>query len=58
MNDDFFCGEDFTGETLRVVKEKEVKQFGEYRTLRSCWMRGIICLDSLIVRWLAAWINR
>jgi hypothetical protein len=29
-----FCfahGEDFTGETVRVVKEKEVKQFGEYR---------------------------
>lgn len=25
-------GEDFPGETLRVLKEKEVKQFGEYRT--------------------------
>jgi hypothetical protein len=27
-------GEDFPGETFRVVKEKEVKQFGEYRTSR------------------------
>jgi len=34
MNDEFFYGEDFTGETVRVVKEKEVKQFGEYRTRR------------------------
>jgi len=24
-------GEDFPGETFRVLKEKEVKQFGEYR---------------------------
>jgi hypothetical protein len=23
------CGEDFSGETVRVVKEKEVKQFGD-----------------------------
>ena len=28
------CGEDFPGETFRVLKEKEVKQFGEYRTRR------------------------
>ena len=34
MNDEFGYGEDFTGETVRVVKEKEVKQFGEYRTRR------------------------
>ena len=27
-------GEDFPGETFRVVKEKEVRQFGEYRTPR------------------------
>jgi len=27
-------GEDFHGETFRVLKEKEVKQFGEYRTRR------------------------
>ncbi len=27
-------GEDFSGETFRVLKEKEVKQFGEYRTRR------------------------
>ena len=27
-------GEDFPGETVRVVEEKEVKQFGEYRTRR------------------------
>jgi len=27
-------GEDFPGETVRVLKEKEVKQFGEYRTRR------------------------
>jgi hypothetical protein len=25
-------GEDFPGQTFRVLKEKEVKQFGEYRT--------------------------
>lgn len=25
-------GEDFPGETFRVLKEKKVKQFGEYRT--------------------------
>ena len=27
-------GEDFPGETFRVLKEKEVKQFGKYRTRR------------------------
>jgi len=27
-------GEDFPGETFRVLKEKEVKQFGEYKTRR------------------------
>ena len=27
-------GEDFPGETFRVLKEKEVKQFGGYRTRR------------------------
>jgi hypothetical protein len=27
-------GEDFPGETFRVLKEKEIKQFGEYRTSR------------------------
>ena len=27
-------GEDFLGETFRVLKEKEEKQFGEYRTRR------------------------
>ncbi len=26
--------EDFPGETFRVLKEKEIKQFGEYRTRR------------------------
>lgn len=25
---------DFPGETFRVLKEKEIKQFGEYRTRR------------------------
>ena len=36
MKDEFgyVYGEDFTGETVRVMKEKEVKQFGEYRTRR------------------------
>ena len=38
-------GEDFPGETFRVLKEKEIKQFGEYRTRRlasdSEWRRGI-----------------
>ncbi len=24
-------GEDFPGETFRVLEEKEIKQFGEYR---------------------------
>ena len=29
------CGEDFSGgTTVRVVEEKEIKQFGEYRTRR------------------------
>jgi len=27
-------GEDFPGETFHVLKEKEIKQFGEYRTRR------------------------
>jgi hypothetical protein len=27
-------GEDFPGETFRVLKEKEIKQFGEYRMKR------------------------
>ena len=27
-------GPDFPGETFRVLKEKELKQFGEYRTRR------------------------
>ncbi len=27
-------GEEFTGETVRVVKEKEVRLYGEYRTSR------------------------
>lgn len=27
-------GEDFPSETFRVLKEKEIKQFGEYRTQR------------------------
>ena len=27
-------GEDFPGETFRVLKEKEIKQYGEYRTRR------------------------
>ena len=27
-------GEDFPGETFRVLKQKEIKQFGEYRTRR------------------------
>ena len=28
------CGEDFTGEVVRVVREKEVRLYGEYRTSR------------------------
>ena len=27
-------GPDFPGETFRVLKEKEIRQFGEYRTRR------------------------
>ena len=36
MKDEFLfvCGEDFTGETVRVMKEKEVRLYGEYRTQR------------------------
>jgi hypothetical protein len=34
MNDEFFCGEDFTGETVRVVREKDIRLYGEYRTPR------------------------
>jgi len=36
MKDEFLFdyGENFPGETFRVLKEKEVKQFGEYRTRR------------------------
>ena len=33
--------EDFPGETFCVLKEKEVKQFGEFRTRRSFCRRGI-----------------
>lgn len=35
-------GPDFPGETFRVLKEKEIKQYGEYRTRRlvlEAWMR-------------------
>jgi hypothetical protein len=35
-------GEDFPGETFRVLKEKEIKQYGEYRTQRlvlEAWKR-------------------
>jgi hypothetical protein len=36
MKDEFCvaCGEDFTGRPVRVLKEKEIKQFGKYRTRR------------------------
>jgi hypothetical protein len=37
-------GEDFPGETFRVLKEKEIKQFGEYRTRRlvlEAWDRSV-----------------
>ena len=36
MKDEFLVtyGEDFPGKTFRVLKEKEVKQFGEHRTSR------------------------
>ena len=34
MKDEYCYGKDFTGKTVRVVREKEVKQFGEYRTRR------------------------
>ena len=36
------CGEDFPGETFRVLKEKEIRQYGEYRTRRlvlEAWAR-------------------
>ena len=36
MNDEFSAthGEDFTGKTVRVVKEMDVRLYGEYRTRR------------------------
>ena len=36
MKDEFLVayGEDFTGETVRLLKEKEVRLYGEYRTRR------------------------
>ena len=34
LNPEEVHGEDFPGETFRVLKEKEVKQYGEYRTRR------------------------
>lgn len=36
MNDDFCFAysEDATGEIVRLAEEKEIKQAGEYRTLR------------------------
>ena len=36
MKDEFgnINGEDFSGVPVRVVEEKEIKQFGEYRTRR------------------------
>lgn len=36
-------GPDFPGETFRVLKEKEIRQYGEYRTRRlalEAWDRG------------------
>ena len=38
-------GPDFPGETFRVLKEKEIKQFGEYRTRRlvlEAWDKGVL----------------
>ena len=33
MNDEYcYSEEDFTGETVRVVREMEVRLYGEYRT--------------------------
>jgi hypothetical protein len=32
MNDEFFCGDNFTGETVRVLKEKDVRLYGEHPT--------------------------
>ena len=34
MKDEFCYGEDFTGETIRVVEEMDVRSYGEYRTRR------------------------
>ena len=34
MNDELCCGEDFTGETVRVVREMDVRLHGECRTSR------------------------
>ncbi len=37
-------GPDFPGETFRVLKEKEIRQHGEYRTRRlvlEAWERGV-----------------
>ncbi len=42
-------GEDFPGEMFRVLKEKEVKQFGEYRTRRlvlEAWDRMTVASNA------------
>ena len=40
-------GEEFPGETFRVLKEKEVRLYGESRTSRGwCWNLGISWKDK------------
>ncbi len=34
MNDELCYGEDFTGGIVRVLREREVRLYGEYRTSR------------------------
>ncbi len=33
-------GQAFPGETFRMLKQKEIRDYGEYRPRRRCWRRG------------------
>ena len=42
-------GPDFPGETFRVLKEKEIRQYGEYRTRRlvlEAWKRQMVAKEG------------
>lgn len=49
MKDEFgyIHGEDFTGELVHVLKEKEVRLYGEIARQDWCWRRGIGCRQRI-----------